>query len=129
LGEQNFKSIVAPTGFRWETRRSEPAVGLTLKRASNASIGEVRITISNYIDRDPTGSGEQIAPISTDVITTTTANSREQPTLIVPFGHLAVPNSVEFVLVEVFSQKTGNRLASSLIATRQLLAGTTTLNY
>lgn len=127
--ESLLKALVVPSGFKWETKNANTAVSLRLNRSSGAAIGDVRITVSNFIDEDPTGSGEKIAPISTDVITSTLANVGSASTLTVPFGSMVLPASTTEVLVEVFSQQTGVRLTSSLISTEQLLKGTSSLTY
>lgn len=117
-----FSDISVPAGFSWGTVQSAQAVTATVTSSSGARLGDGRVVISNFIDKDPTGSGESIPPMSTDVIATALVSNTAGPSGSASFGALRLPAGTTHVLVEVFDMATGARLASAKVAVAGLLA-------
>jgi hypothetical protein len=117
-----FSDISVPAGFSWQTTQAAPAVAVTVTSISRPTLGGGRVVISNFIDKDPTGSGESIPPMSTDVIATALASNTAGPSASASFGALRLPAGTAHVLVEVFDLATGARLASNKVAVASLLA-------
>lgn len=117
-----FADISVPAGFSWQTTQAASAVAVTFTSSSGALPGGGRVVISNFIDKDPTGSGESIPPMSTDVIATALASNTAGASAVASFGALRLPAGTTHVLVEVFDMTTGARLASTKVAVASLLA-------
>ena len=95
-------------------------MGLT--RSSASALGNVRVVISNFIDRDPTGSGEAMAPMSTDVIATALAGNAAGASATASFGTVRFPAGTTEVLVEVFDMTDSTRMASARVTLASLAA-------
>jgi hypothetical protein len=117
-----FSDISVPAGFSWGTVQTANAVAVTVTSSSRPVLGDGRVVISNFIDKDPTGSGESIPTMSTDVIATALASNAAGPSATASFGALRFPAGTNYVLVEVFDMANGARLASSKVAVASLLA-------
>lgn len=117
-----FSDIAVPTGFSWQTVQSAQNVAVALNSSSGALARGGRVVISNFIDKDPTGSGESIPPMSTDVIATALVSSTTGASASASFGALRLPAGTGHVLVEVFDMATGTRLAATKVAVASLLA-------
>lgn len=117
-----FSDISVPAGFSWETVQTAQGVTVTVTSSSRPSLGDGRVVVSHFIDKDPTGSGESIPPMSTDVIATALASNAAGPSATASFGALRLPAGTTHVLVEVFDIATGARLASNKVAVASLLA-------
>lgn len=115
-----FSDISVPAGFSWQTVQTGQTVAVTVT-SSSAALGAGRVVISNFIDKDPTGSGEPIPPMSTDVIATALASNSAGSSASASFGALRLPAGTTHVLVEVFDMTTGARLASTKVAVASLL--------
>jgi len=117
-----FSDISVPAGFSWQTTQAAPAVAVTVTSSSRPTVGDGRMVISNFIDKDPTGSGESIPAMSTDVIATALASNTSGSFASGSFAHCASPAGTTHVLVEVFDMASGTRLASTKVAVASLLA-------
>lgn len=117
-----FSDIAVPAGFSWGTVQTAQAVTVTVTSSSRPTLGGGRVVVSNFIDKDPTGSGESMPPMSTDVIATALASNAAGPSATASFGALRLPAGTTHVLVEVFDLATGARLASTKVAVASLLA-------
>jgi len=117
-----FSDISVPAGFSWGTVQTAQAVTVTVTSTSRLTLGGGRVVVSNFIDKDPTGSGESIPPMSTDVIATALASNDAGTSATAAFGALRLPAGTTHVLVEVFDMATGARLASNKVAVASLLA-------
>lgn len=117
-----FAAISVPAGFSWETVQAAQTVAVTLTSNSKPILDSARVVISNFIDKDPTGSGESIPPMSTDVIATALAGNAAGSSASASFGALRLPAGTSHVLVEVFDMASGARLASTKVTVGSLLA-------
>jgi hypothetical protein len=117
-----FSDISVPAGFSWQTTQAAPAVAVTVTSSSRPTLGGGRVVISNFIDKDPTGSGESIPAMSTDVIATALASNTSGSSASASFGALRLPAGTTHVLVEVFDMANGARLTSTKVAVASLLA-------
>lgn len=117
-----FSDIVVPANFSWGNVQLANAVTLTVSTTTAANVGSVHVMISNYIDKDPTGSDEPITPMSTDVIAAAIASNATGPSVTVSFGALSFPAGTYDVLLEVFDMADGARLTSSKVAVSTLMA-------
>jgi hypothetical protein len=125
----SFQSITVPTGFTWSTQTSTTAGQVVLNTVPcGSSCAQFRVTLSNFIEVDPTGGGGAIPAMSTDVLATAlTAGSASSAT--VNFGKLVFPAGVQQVLVEVFDVATGTKLAGAKANVANLVAGSVTLAF
>ena len=116
-------AITAAPTFDWRTSTSSAQGQVRLTRSDGSAWGDIRVTVSNFIDTDPTGSGAAIPAMSTDVITTTGAASQTSLATL-DFGRFVVPSSTSRVLLEVFSVDSGARIGNGVVVdVDQLLAG------
>jgi hypothetical protein len=125
----NFSSLTVPAGFTWTSQQSASASGITVTQLSGAVLGNVRVTVSNFIESDPTGSGATIAAMSTDVLTYTLGGSASGSSAPISFGRLILPSGTQQVLVEVFSVADGSRLGGGKFSVGSLLANNATLTF
>jgi ABC-type transport system substrate-binding protein len=124
-----FQSITVPTGFTWSTQASTTTGQVVLNNvACGSSCAQFRVTLSNFIEVDPTGGGGVIPAMSTDVLATVlTPGSASSATA--NFGKLIFPAGVQQVLVEVFDVATGTKLAGAKANVASLVAGSVTLAF
>lgn len=116
-----FTDIQVPAGFTWSTVSEAAQARVTVRRA-DGSTAALRLTISNFIETDPTGSGAPIEPMSTDVILSTLSRPAGAAT-VVEFGPLRLPAGTAQVLVEVFAVDGSARLAWRKTTPAELAAG------
>jgi hypothetical protein len=95
-----------------------------LDQSAGAALGNIRVTVSNFIEADPTGGGGPIAAMSTDVLTYALGGSTSGPSDTILFGRLVLPSGTQHVLIEVFSAADGSRLGAQIFSVPVLLAGT-----
>ena len=101
--------------------------GVTINKSTGGSLGNVRVTVSNFIETDPTGSGAAIPAMSTDVLTYALGGSTVSSSATISFGKLTLSSGTQQVLVEVFSTSDGSRLGGGKFSVNSLLAGSATL--
>lgn len=125
----SFQSITVPAGFTWSTQTATSSGQLVLNNVPcGSSCAEFRVTLSNFIETDPTGGGATIPAMSTDVLASAlTTGSASSAT--VSFGKLAFPAGLSQVLVEVFDVASGTKLAGAKANVSSLVAGSVTLSF
>lgn len=123
----SFSSLAPPAGFTWSSQQRASASSIAITQSSSATLGNVRVTLSNFIETDPTGSGAAIAAMSTDVLTYALGGSNASPSAVINFGTLALPSGTQQVLVEVFSTADGSKLGGGKFSVSSLLAGSAAL--
>jgi hypothetical protein len=125
----SFKAVSVSSTFGWLTMQTVPNVAVTLNRASGLALGEARVVISNFIDKDPTGSGAAIAPMSTDVIAWALAGNTAGSTGNADFGTINFPAGTSRVMVEAFSLADGSKLAGQVVTVSSFSAGALALPF
>ncbi len=123
----NFSSLTPPGSFAWTSQQSASSSGVTINKSTGGSLGNVRVTVSNFIETDPTGSGAAIPAMSTDVLTYALGGSTVSSSATISFGKLTLSSGTQQVLVEVFSTSDGSRLGGGKFSVNSLLAGSATL--
>jgi len=117
-----FSGITAPASFTWSTVNETLNPSLVLQRAGG-EVGAVRLVISNFIETDPTGSGEPIEAMSTDVIVTVLTSATSMAPLSLQLPDLRLPAATTEVLVEVFAGTGSERLAWRKVKVSDLSTG------
>ncbi len=117
-----FSGITAPASFTWSTVNETLNPSLVLQR-DGGSVGAVRLVVSNFIETDPTGSGEPIEAMSTDVIVTVLTSATSVAPLSLQLPDLRLPAATTEVLVEVFAIGSSERLAWRKVKVSDLPAG------
>lgn len=123
----SFSSLSPPASFSWSSQQGASSTRIVITQTSGANLGTVRVTVSNFIESDPTGSGAAIAPMSTDVLIFALGGSTVSPSATISFGQLTLPSGTQQVLVEVFSTADGSRLGGGKFSASGLLAGSAAL--
>jgi hypothetical protein len=123
----NFSSLVPPTSFAWSSQQSASTSGIAIVQSSGAVLGNVRVTVSNFIETDPTGSGATIPTMSTDVLVSALGGNPAGPVATISFGQLTLPSGTQQVFIEVFSTADGSRLGAGKLGVSSLLAGNASL--
>jgi hypothetical protein len=123
----SFGNVNVDSSFDWKSQQNASTSGITITQSFGANLGNVRVTVSNFIETDPTGSGTAIPALSTDVLTYALGGSTGSPTATIRFGQLALPSGTQEVLIEVFSTADGSRLGGGKLSVKSLLVGSATL--
>lgn len=116
-----FADISVPAGFSWATVQTAQAATVTVTIGSRPTLGDSRVVISNFIDKDPTGSGESMPPMATDVVATALASNATGRSATAAFGVLRFPAGTQYVMVEVFDTASGARLSATKVTVASLM--------
>ena len=125
----SFKDVSVLDTFGWSTTKPVQNLSVTLKRTSGLPLGEARVVISNFIDKDPTGSGASIDPMSTDVIASALVGNASGSSRDAVFGVINFPAGTLRVLVEAFSVADGSKLAGQVVMVSSFSAGAVELSF
>ena len=123
----SFSSLTPPSSFTWESQQSASTCGIAITQSSGAVLGNIRVTVSNFIETDPTGSGAALAAMSTDGLAYALGTNTTGPAATILFGKLTLPSGTQQVLIEVFSTTDGHRLGGGKVSASALLAGNASL--
>jgi hypothetical protein len=118
-----FKNLSVSADFTWSSQQNNQNSAITI---TSGALGNVRVTVSNFIVIDPTGSGETIDATTTNMLVSTVGAKLTSP-IKIAFGNAALLPSTQQVFVEVFSTDDGRRLGGGIVSVSSLLAGTATL--
>lgn len=123
----SFGGVTVDGSFQWKSQQSADTSGIAITKSTGDNLGNVRVTVSNFIETDPTGSGAVIPAMSTDVLTSALGGSTGSPSATIRFGQLALPSNTQEVLIEVFNTADGSRLGGGKFSVNSLLAGSAML--
>ena len=117
----SFVDIVPGINFSWSTAQ-QSSVKISVKRASGAALGDLRVVLSDYLCDDPTG-GAGLLPnpvrtsayLSYALTVPPLANEQGATAATLDLSALQIPASRKYVLVEVFDDTARVALYGQLV--------------